>query len=155
MCLLKILSLVCLSLALNSGAVWAGTTMDVADLDQYTWQNRLLFLFATSAEDPAFQSLSREVDQNLDGIRDRDLLVFRVLSEGLSLLGPQEISPEEAARLRRRFGISPGAFTVVLVGKDGGVKLKRSGQIALSDIFGLIDSMPMRRREMRTKDEVR
>jgi hypothetical protein len=155
MCLLKILSLVCLSLALNSRAVWAGKPMDVNNLKQYQWQNRLLFLFATSAEDPAFQSLSREVDQNLDGIRDRDLLVFRVLSEGLSLLGPQEISPEEAARLRRRFGISPGAFTVVLVGKDGGVKLKRSGQIALSDIFGLIDSMPMRRREMRTKDEVR
>jgi hypothetical protein len=155
MCLLKILSLVCLSLALNSGAVWAGKPMDVNNLKQYQWQNRLLFLFATSAEDPAFQSLSREVNQNLDGIRDRDLLVFRVLSEGLSLLGPQEISPEEAARLRRRFGISPGAFTVVLVGKDGGVKLKRSGQIALSDIFGLVDSMPMRRREMRTKDEVR
>jgi hypothetical protein len=36
----------------------------------------------------------------------------------------------------------------VLVGKDGTVKLKRQGPTALADIFGLIDSMPMRQREM-------
>jgi hypothetical protein len=36
----------------------------------------------------------------------------------------------------------------VLVGKDGGVKLERSGPVSLSVIFALIDSMPMRQREM-------
>jgi hypothetical protein len=39
----------------------------------------------------------------------------------------------------------------VLVGKDGTVKLQREGMTALKDIFGLIDSMPMRRREIRGK----
>jgi hypothetical protein len=40
-----------------------------------------------------------------------------------------------------------------LVGKDGGIKLKRGDQVDLREIFGLIDSMPMRQREMRQKIE--
>jgi hypothetical protein len=74
--------------------------------------------------------------------------VFHVLEKGKSFLNSQEISPAGAQALRQRFGISPGAFTVVLVGKDGGVKLKRADRVALGDIFGLIDSMPMRQHEM-------
>jgi hypothetical protein len=60
----------------------------------------------------------------------------------------QEISPQGTENLRRRFGVNKGTFTVVLVGKDGGVKLERSGPVSLSVIFALIDSMPMRHREM-------
>jgi hypothetical protein len=151
MCLLKILSLVCFFVAMGSGTVWAGTAMGIADLEQYQWRNRLLLLFVPSTENRAFQSLSGELERNLDGVRERDLLVFRVLAQGSSLLGSQKISPKKAEVLRRRFGISSGAFAVVLVGKDGGVKLKRLSPVALSDIFGLIDSMPMRRREMQSK----
>ena len=125
--------------------------MDVADFGQYRWQNRLLFLFSPSPEVPAFQTLSRELSRNPDGVRDRDLLVFSVLEQGPSFLGPQETTSEEAESLRRRFGVTRGAFTLLLVGKDGTVKLQREGMTALKDIFKLIDSMPMRRREMRGK----
>lgn len=147
--MLKILCLFCLTLAaLGSGKVWAEKTGDVADLGQYVWKNRLLFLFAPSPEAPAYKALSAELRRNSDGVRDRDLLVFRVLEQGPSLVGSQEMSPQGAEELRRRFGVGRGALTVVLIGKDGGVKLQQSGPVALSDIFGLIDSMPMRQREM-------
>jgi len=46
-----------------------------------------------------------------------------------------------------------GAFTVVLIGKDGGEKLRREEGANLGEIFGLIDTMPMRRREMRGKTD--
>jgi hypothetical protein len=36
----------------------------------------------------------------------------------------------------------------LLIGKDGGVKLRSSEPVSVKDIFGLIDSMPMRRQEM-------
>lgn len=150
--MLKILCLFCLTLAaLGSGRVWAEKTGDVADLGQYVWKNRLLFLFSPSPEAPAYKALSDELRRNPDGVRDRDLLVFRILEQGPSLVGSQEMSPQEAEELRRRFGAGRGALTMVLVGKDGGVKLQRSEPVALSDIFGLIDSMPMRQREMQLK----
>lgn len=40
----------------------------------------------------------------------------------------------------------PG-FQVLLIGKDGGVKLHRSAPVAPSEIIDLIDTMPMRQRE--------
>ena len=91
--------------------------MDVVDLGQYRWQNRLLFLFSPSPEGPAFQTLSGELSRNPDGVRDRDLLVCIVLEQGPSLLGSQEITPKGAESLRRRFGVSRGAFTAGPVGE--------------------------------------
>jgi hypothetical protein len=149
--MLKLIFLSYLIMALISGGVNAGRPPEATDLGQYRWKNRLLFLFSPSPVVPAYQSLDQELRRNPDGVADRDLLVFRVLEQGPSAVGSQEISPQDATNLRRRFGVSPGAFTVVLVGKDGGVKIERSGPVTLSEIFTLIDSMPMRRREMQGK----
>jgi hypothetical protein len=49
--------------------------------------------------------------------------------------------------LRDRLSARVGKFTVVLIGKDGGEKLRRSDEVDLGEIFSLIDSMPMRQRE--------
>jgi hypothetical protein len=149
--MLRIIFLSVLIGALMPGVVHAGNPLEVVDLDQYRWKNRLLFLFSPSSKVPAYQSLSQELNRNLDGVRDRGLLVFRILEQGPSAMDSQEIRSQGAETLRRRFGVSLGKLTVVLVGKDGGVKLQRPGPVSLPDIFGLIDSMPMRQREMQEK----
>jgi len=147
----KSLILSCLAVLLIPGLVHAGKPLDVVDLGQYRWKNRLLFLFSPSSEVPAYQSLSQELNRNSNGVSDRDLLIFRVFKQGPSVMGSQKISPQGGVNLRRRFGVNQGTFIVVLVGKDGGVKLQRPGPVSLSDIFGLIDSMPTRQREMQEK----
>jgi len=50
--------------------------------------------------------------------------------------------------LRKRYRVAKGDTTVILVGKDGGEKLRTGDLADLERIFRLIDSMPMRRREM-------
>ena len=44
-------------------------------------------------------------------------------------------------------------FSVVLVGKDGGEKLRRTTPLAPAELFALVDAMPMRRAEMRERNE--
>ena len=44
-------------------------------------------------------------------------------------------------------------FEVVLIGKDGGVKARTSDPGALQDFLALIDTMPMRRAEMRSRGD--
>lgn len=149
--MVKIIFLLCVALLAVPGVVYPEGPLDLVDLGQYHWKNRLLFLFSPSSEVPAYQSLNQELNRNFDGVRDRDLLVFRILEQGPSAMDSQEISPQGAENLRRRFGVNQGTFTTVLVGKDGGVKLFRSGRVSLTAIFALIDSMPMRQREMREK----
>ena len=60
--------------------------------------------------------------------------------------------------LAARFDLEPAAggddrFQAVLVGKDGGVKHRWSAIVEPAEIFGLIDAMPMRIREMQENDE--
>ena len=42
-------------------------------------------------------------------------------------------------------------FRFILIGKDGGIKLSSDKPVTLEQLFALIDSMPMRRYEVKTK----
>ncbi len=124
-----------------------------ADLDAYQWKNRLLLIMAPSDTDPRVVGFESRLAARRDDIRDRDLLTLRLLEAGPSVQPDQTLSPESVQALRRRYGAAPGRFLVILIGKDGGVKLVQEEQVSLQAIFDLIDTMPMRRREMRLRGD--
>lgn len=109
------------------------------DLDSLRDRNRVLLLFAASSTEPALaeqQKLLRAQEQELN---ERDLRVFEVLGNG-----------EPERHMRKQFGVAESEpFSLVLVGKDGTRKLRKSHPVSTEDLFRLIDSMPMRRHEMR------
>ncbi|NTV42481.1 MAG: DUF4174 domain-containing protein [Syntrophobacteraceae bacterium] len=126
--------------------------MDV-DFEQFQWKNRLLFVFAPESTNPLFERLQREISTRKHEVDDRDLVIFEILELGISKMNGTQLDPHTAPSLRKRFDISPKTFTLILVGKDGGVKLKRNDHVKLEEIFRLIDSMPMRQDEMRQKGQ--
>ena len=44
-------------------------------------------------------------------------------------------------------------FEVVLIGLDGGVKLRKESPLSKEDLYAIIDGMPMRRAELNRKRE--
>jgi hypothetical protein len=61
------------------------------------------------------------------------------------------LGQERAKKIRSRFQISREGFEILLIGKDGTVKLRSDKPVSSEDLFALIDSMPMRKREMRNR----
>ena len=62
------------------------------------------------------------------------------------------MAPEAVAALLAALGRrADGPSATVLVGKDGGVKLRRS-RLSVAEICAAIDAMPMRRQEMRRRE---
>lgn len=59
------------------------------------------------------------------------------------------VCAQDISSLRRRFHIDPADFTVILLGKDGGEKLRLHKPVTLKALTDLIDTMPMRRQETR------
>mgnify|MGYP005843435661 CR=1 FL=1 len=51
--------------------------------------------------------------------------------------------------LQQKFRLTGTDPVFVLIGKDGGEKARQTGSLPLQKWFDLIDSMPMRQREMR------
>jgi hypothetical protein len=82
-------------------------------------------LSAPSASDARLVQMRRHLAGRTEEVAERDIVVVEVLR--------------------------PGTFTVHLVGKDGGVKLRREGPLALDELFAVIDAMPMRREERRQR----
>jgi hypothetical protein len=132
----------------TAGACWGESMID---LHQYQWKNRLLLIFASHGDEPAYKTLKAEIEARAEGVEERDLLVGEVLERGQSYFAGGPIEPESADALRRRFSVSEQPFTVLLIGKDGELKMRREIPTALTEIFTLIDSMPMRRQEMRER----
>jgi len=126
------------------------TAMD-EDIAHLQWKKRLLLVFAADSAQSNFQSLANEISSRQADVEDRDLVVFEILESGTSRMNRSRIEPQKAASIREQFGIASDGFTVILVGKDGGIKLKRNDQVRLDEIFKLIDSMPMRQDEMHHK----
>jgi hypothetical protein len=78
-------------------------------------------------------------------------MMLGIVEQGESRAGNQLLSEESVRDIRERLGLKTGTFQVVLIGKDGGVKLRSSEPVSMKDLFGLIDSMPMRQQEMESK----
>jgi hypothetical protein len=126
--------------------------VDILDLNQFLWKNRLLFIFAPDRNHPDFSDLHQSLKANRDQIAERDLVVFEILESGPARMNSELLALDTAQMLRKKVKAPSGEFTVILVGKDGGVKLNRHERTELKDIFGLIDSMPMRQDEVRQKN---
>jgi hypothetical protein len=124
--------------ALLGGAAMAQSDLfrtmpDPAELSNWRWENRLLFVIGGGQDDAAFDDQIERLRADPSGLRDRDLIVFT--------------DPEGRSALSREFDAE--GFAVVLVGKDGGVKRRETAPLALDSLYSTIDAMPMRRREMR------
>ncbi len=84
---------------------------------------RQLLVRTPSVEDPRFLRQAGWLVAVWRGLRERDL----------------EIAVQPAAG---------GTFEVVLIGRDGGEKLRANAPVPPAELFALIDTMPMRRAEM-------
>ena len=133
--------------------IWTPKEALSVDLTEFKWKNRLLFLFAEDANDPFFKNLQNQIMAQKAEVDDRDLIVFELPAKGPARMGATPLDQQQADSLRNHFGIPNDTFSLILVGKDGGIKLKRSDQVDLTEVFGLIDSMPMRQNEMRQKNQ--
>ena len=117
-------------------------------LADHRGQHRLLVASAAGSDDEQLERLIAEIGATASEFADRDLLLVVLLDAGVSSTGQRVLIPGEVAAARKALGIRPGVFAVRLIGKDGTVKFANEAATPIDDIYALIDTMPMRRREL-------
>ena len=98
-----------------------------------------MLVFADSADDPAFIEQMELLRAQPEELAVRDVMVLT------------DTDPEARAPLRLK--MRPRGFMLVLVGKDGGIKLRKPFPWDVREITRSIDKMPMRQREIREHKE--
>ncbi|MFI5506251.1 DUF4174 domain-containing protein [Mycobacterium sp. NPDC051804] len=139
--------LVFVLIVLLAGSTLASAPAVATELGDYLWKSRPLLLFAPSESDPRLVGTVDRIEASQCEIVDRDVVIGVVVTEGTSTLDGQAIDADESQRLMKRFAIAENAFTVLLIGKDGGEKLRVDEVPDLGAIYSVIDGMPMRNRE--------
>ncbi|MDX1679412.1 MAG: DUF4174 domain-containing protein [Akkermansiaceae bacterium] len=120
-------------------------------LDEHRWKHRLILVQA--ADDKFRQQLQAQWKENMAGVKDRDLMLIDLSPETLDLERTVRPDPKAIIAIRKWAEIAnPDAPHFILVGKDGGIKGRQQGELDLLAYFALIDTMPMRQREMREQE---
>ncbi|SDG31801.1 protein of unknown function [Dyadobacter soli] len=102
---------------------------------------RQVLLFYTNSGLEKQKSQMAILDARRKDIRERDIKVSQYSSTWNDLSEWKKWDVD-----------SVNAFTFILVGRDGGEKLRSSEVVSAEKLFGLIDAMPMRKDEMRRNE---
>jgi len=104
------------------------------DYEAFKWIARPLVVFADSPLDPAFQDQMALLQREVAELVDRDILWIT------------DTDPSQPSALRQK--LRPKGFSLVLIGKDGTVKLRKPLPWDVRELSRVIDKMPMRQREI-------
>lgn len=118
-------------------------------LNQFQWENRIIVMFSEHSKSEPYQRQMNEFEALPEELHDRDLILISVFEEECAALEGEIISDASAETIRSRLSPSGDSYSIYLIGKDGGIKLKQDEFLAPSELFSVIDRMPMRQREMR------
>ena len=104
-------------------------------LEDFAWTHRPLLVFANSPNDINFDRQVNMLRDNIAELEERNVVVLL------------DSEPQAKTILRKK--VRPRGFVVILVGKDGQIKLRKPFPWDVRSLSRAIDKMPMRRQEMK------
>lgn len=110
---------------------------DGRDLAEFLWINRVIVVFADSAADPRFREQLDRLGEDTNMLTDRDVIVLT------------DTDPAAGSAARKK--LRPRGFSLVVIDKDGGVKLRKPSPWSVREITRSIDKFPSRLREVRDR----
>ena len=108
-------------------------------LKEYLWTNRVMVTFASEKSAPERLSIIKQIAEHPCEFRKRDMVHIDLIA-----------GSNDYQALSQKFSITDKEFKLVLVGKDGKVKLTTNSP-SIKELFAFIDSMPLRKREVSTE----
>jgi hypothetical protein len=106
-----------------------------------------VIILSNDKDSEIFQKQLKELDSDHEGLKERKLIVYKILPEG------QKITYHDGtwiynSEMYRQYTNKNEYFKVVLIGLDGGIKLNQNKLLTIEELFSKIDVMPMRRSEI-------
>lgn len=124
--------------ALPFGAAAADADAGADPLADLLWTKRPLIIFADSPRDPRLERQLKALEREREELEKRDVVIIVDTEPGPSRF--------DTTPLREKF--RPHDFNVLLIGKDGSVKMRRPVVVTAFDVMRLIDRLPMRKEEI-------
>lgn len=129
------------------------------DLSKHQWNDRILLVLSEDFENGKipleYFNQIKELNKNHDGLKDRKTVVYSVLPTEYQFINPinhKETDWIKSDSLFVSFNQEKEPFKVILIGLDGTIKLTRTDFFSSKELFAIIDGMPMRKAEMKSRN---
>jgi hypothetical protein len=111
-------------------------------LDELKWKNRIVLFFPDASKND-----SLDFSFLKDELQDRKLVYFIFQNDEILSNSDFTFSQDQQKSIRSKYQMGYSKSSWILLGLDGGVKVKKEGDLDWDFIFRTVDSMPMRRSE--------
>ncbi len=128
--------------------------LQAQDLKKHRWEHRIVIIKTTDVHSKTYQEQRKEFNTALQELAERRLVMYTIEGETFSFINPKNTEQNTSGELTGKLKSILNAdttFEVILLGLDGGIKLQQTQVLTRKELFRIIDSMPMRRNEMRRK----
>jgi len=120
------------------------------ELRKHEWKNRIIVILTSDNQNAKYNEQLETFENETEGFKERKLVVYHATPTKYKT-GFQKNNWKKSSQLYDRFKQSDSDFEIILLGLDGGVKLRQENLLTVRKLYGTIDAMPMRRREIESK----
>lgn len=122
----------------------AAKTLQSQNLDDFQWKYRILILADTDVKQKELKTAYNLLKTKKKEWKERNLIVL--------FLNDERLFNTKQETVGHNLNLPKNYRGYLLIGKDGGIKMREAYPLEPKKIFDRIDAMPMRRAEMRTNN---
>jgi hypothetical protein len=119
------------------------------NLSQHLWNNRVILIL--TEDNAVFERQILAFKANEKGMNERSLIVYHLKSDEYEQVIPKS-NVQKSTNLFEKYKQANISFELILIGLDGGIKLRQTDFLSCEKLFAIIDSMPMRSSELKNRD---
>lgn len=117
-------------------------------MEDYLWQNRLILVFSPSKESSAYKTQAKTLNTAQSDLKDRDIIRWDFIAQNSVSIDNHYKPHLGTDPFYKHYNVNLQDFTIILIGKDGNIKLRSQTPITAKTLNSTIDAMPMRIREI-------
>lgn len=124
-------------------------TVAAQGLKYFQWENRLLVVNAEADTDEKYNRILEDYLFDVEALKERKLLLIRVRDKEIVIINSHTGSAYKLVDKVWQERISKDKRQIWLVGLDGGIKKTWNILPSPSEVFDIIDAMPIRLSELK------
>jgi hypothetical protein len=127
-------------------------TLNSQNLEKHTWKNRILIVKTFNSSSEIYQQQIKEFDNAADELKVRKFVLYKITGDEYEMIDFTNSKLNDSGKITGKpigkdFNDKEN-FEVILIGLDGGIKLRQTEVLTKEALFNIVDAMPMRRSEI-------
>ena len=117
-------------------------------IKEHQWKERVLLILTNDEHNAEYKKQLDQFNEETLDFKERKLIIYRITPK-FYRIGFAQVKKNASTQLYKNYKKTKESVEVILIGLDGGIKLRKTSLLTKTDLFGLIDGMPMRKNELK------